>query len=65
MELIGRSCKYCRWRDKEKILTGIIHICTIDKRETKLDGYCPYFRLVKNSGKEGDNLVLRSIKKGE
>lgn len=44
---MNRSCEFCVWKTEQSILIGIIHICKMDEKETKLDGYCPYFRAIK------------------
>ena len=41
---MNRSCEFCNWRYEQEILIGNIHMCKIDGKETKLGGYCPYFR---------------------
>lgn len=41
---MNRSCQFCRWRIENKTFIGIVHICKTDGKETKLGGYCPYFR---------------------
>ncbi|QUH21095.1 hypothetical protein [Alkaliphilus sp. B6464] len=44
---MNRSCEFCEWKTEKPILIGTIHVCNVDEKETKLDGYCPYFRFIK------------------
>lgn len=43
---MNRGCEFCEWKGEKAILIGTIYICKRDGKETKLVGYCPYFRAI-------------------
>lgn len=44
---MNRSCEFCKWKSERQSLIGTLQMCSIDEKETKLKGYCPYFRSIK------------------